>query len=116
MPIYAYRCRGCGEQFETLVMSGETPVCAACASADLGQSPSALFSIITDGNEDIAAAYRLFAPGAAHAEFLIDRQGYIRAIWRSDQTGIPNADAVQAQVEKLNEEKSPPPLPDDHIH
>jgi putative copper resistance protein D len=86
------------------------------AIADLGQSPSVLFPIITDGNEDIAAAYRLFAPGAAHAEFLIDRQGYIRAIWRSDQTGMPDADAVQAQVEKLNEEKPPPPLPDDHIH
>ncbi|MBV9286393.1 MAG: CopD family protein, partial [Hyphomicrobiales bacterium] len=45
------------------------------AIADLGQSPSVLFPVITDGNEDIAAAYRLFAPGAAHAEFLIDRQG-----------------------------------------
>jgi putative copper export protein/mono/diheme cytochrome c family protein/peroxiredoxin len=86
------------------------------AIADLGQSPSVLFPVITDRNEDIAAAYRLFAPGAAHAEFLIDRQGYIRAIWRSDQTDMPDADAVQAQVEKLNEEKSPPPLPDDHIH
>ncbi len=86
------------------------------AIADLGQSPSVLFPVITDGNEDITAAYRLFAPGGAHVEFLIDRQGYIRAIWRSDQTGIPDADAVQAQVERLNEEKPPPPLPDDHIH
>jgi peroxiredoxin len=84
--------------------------------ADLGQSPSVLFPVITDGNEDIAAAYRLFAPGSAHTEFLIDRQGYIRAIWRSDRTGMPDADAVQAQVEKLNEEKAPPPIPDDHIH
>jgi len=86
------------------------------AIAELGQSPPVLFPVVTDGNEDIAAAYRLFAPGAAHAEFLIDRQGYIRAIWRSDQTGLPDADAVQAQVERLNEEKSPPALPDDHVH
>lgn len=92
------------------------PRSSPAAIVDLGQSPSVLFPVITDGNEDIAAAYRLFAPGAAHAEFLIDRQGYIRAIWRSDQTGMPDADAVQAQVEKLNAEKSPPPLPDDHIH
>jgi mono/diheme cytochrome c family protein/peroxiredoxin len=84
--------------------------------AELGERPPVLFPIVTDGNEDIAAAYRLFAPGAAHAEFLIDRQGYIRAIWRSDQTGMPEADAVQAQVERLNEEKSPPALPDDHVH
>ena len=29
---------------------------------------------------------------------------------------MPEAEAVQAQVERLNEEKSPPPLPDDHVH
>jgi putative copper resistance protein D len=109
------------KRYGTLSVLGVEVVAAAPRSspdaiADLGQSPSVLFPVITDGNEDIAAAYRLFAPAAAHAEFLIDRQGYVRAIWRSDQTGIPDADAVQAQVEKLNEEKSPPPLPDDHIH
>jgi peroxiredoxin len=86
------------------------------AIAELGQSPPILFPIVTDGNENIGEAYRLFAPGVTHAEFLIDRQGYIRAIWQSDQTGMPDADAVQAQVERLNEEKSPPPLPDDHVH
>jgi putative copper export protein/mono/diheme cytochrome c family protein/peroxiredoxin len=86
------------------------------AIAELGQSPPVLFPVVTDGNEDVAAAYRLFASGAEHAELLIDRQGYIRAIWRGDETGMPEADAVQAQVEKLNEEKSPPLLPDDHIH
>jgi putative copper resistance protein D len=85
------------------------------AIAELGEKPPVLFPVVTDGNEDIAAAYRLFAPGAAHAEFLIDRQGYIRAIWLSEQS-MPGADAVQAQVERLNEEKSPPPLPDDHVH
>ena len=86
------------------------------AIAELGQSPPVLFPVLTDGNEDITAAYRLFAPGGAHAELLIDRQGYIRAIWGSDQTDMPDADAVQAQVERLNDEKSPPPLPDDHVH
>jgi putative copper resistance protein D len=86
------------------------------AIAELSEKPPVVFPVVTDGNEEIAAAYRLFAPGAAHAEFLIDRQGYIRAIWRSDQTGLPDADAVQAQVERLNEEKSPPALPDDHVH
>ncbi len=57
------------------------------AIAELGQSPPVLFPVVTDGTEDVAAAYRLFARDAAHAEFLIDRQGYIRAIWRSDQNG-----------------------------
>jgi len=40
MPIFAYRCRACGKQFQTLVMSGETPVCSACESADLDQQLS----------------------------------------------------------------------------
>jgi peroxiredoxin len=108
-------------QYRALSILGVEVVAAAPRSApeaiaELGEKPPVLFPVVTDGNEDIAAAYRLFAPGAAHAEFLIDRQGYIRAIWRSDQTGMPEADAVQAQVERLNEEKSPPPLPDDHVH
>ena len=35
MPIYEYNCRGCGQQFETLVRTGDTPACPACASQDL---------------------------------------------------------------------------------
>jgi len=104
-------------QYGTLSVLGVEVIAAPPRSspeaiAELGQSPPVLFPVVTDGNEDIVAAYRLFAPGAAHAELLIDRQGYIRAIWG----GVPEADAVQAQVERLNEDKSPPPLPDDHVH
>ncbi|MGO9741702.1 MAG: FmdB family zinc ribbon protein [Roseiarcus sp.] len=40
MPIFAYRCRSCGQEFQTLVMSGEIPVCKACESADLEQQLS----------------------------------------------------------------------------
>ncbi|HYB40999.1 MAG TPA: CopD family protein, partial [Candidatus Methylomirabilis sp.] len=46
------------------------------AIAELGQAPPVLFPVVTDGTADIVAAYHLFAPGA-HAEMLIDRQGYI---------------------------------------
>jgi hypothetical protein len=72
-----------------------------------------LFPVVTDGGADVVATYRMFAPGP-HAELLIDRHGYIRAIWKDDT--VPEVPAVQAQVEKLNEEKSPPPFPDDHVH
>jgi putative FmdB family regulatory protein len=44
MPIYAYHCRDCGEEFETLVMSGETVSCEACASSDLDQRLSLIAS------------------------------------------------------------------------
>lgn len=84
------------------------------AFAELGASPPVLFPVVTSGNEEIVRAYRLFAPGEAHAELLISRQGYIRAIWRSDATAMPDVTAVQVQVERLNEEKAPPP--DDHVH
>ena len=82
------------------------------AIRELGSSPPVLFTVVTDG-ADIVATYRMFAAGA-HAEFLIDRQGYIRAIWRD--TAAPPVSAVQVEVEKLNAEKSPPPFPDDHVH
>lgn len=40
MPIFAYRCRACGTEFQTLVRSSETPVCEACHSTDLDQQLS----------------------------------------------------------------------------
>jgi putative FmdB family regulatory protein len=54
MPIYAYRCRDCGKQFSTLVMSGETPACEACASADLEQQLS-LIATPSKGGESAPA-------------------------------------------------------------
>jgi putative copper resistance protein D len=121
LPSSRARITELARQYGTLSVLGVEVVAVPPRSSpdaidELGQSPPVLFPVVTDGNEDIAAAYRLFAHGAAHAELLIDRQGYIRAIWGSDQTGMPEAAAVQAQVERLNEEKSPPPLPDDHVH
>jgi putative copper export protein/mono/diheme cytochrome c family protein len=74
-----------------------------------GASPPVLFPVVTDGAADIVATYRLFAPGP-HTELLVDRQGYIRAIWR-DAPG-----SLQAQVEKLNAERDVPPFADDHVH
>jgi putative copper export protein/mono/diheme cytochrome c family protein len=78
------------------------------AIADLGSAPPVLFPVVTDGVRTVET-YRMFASGP-HAEFLIDRQGYIRAIWREKTGGL------QAQVEKLNEERDVAPFPDDHVH
>ncbi|MEZ5320041.1 MAG: zinc ribbon domain-containing protein [Vicinamibacterales bacterium] len=35
MPLYDFRCRACGHEFEALVRPGHEPGCPACASADL---------------------------------------------------------------------------------
>src|SRR5262249_60957607 len=100
------------------IPGGEVIAAPTAASPDairkLGAPPPVLFPVVTDGNAEIVATSRLFAPGR-HAEILIDRQGYIRAMWRDD-IGLAESTAVQAQVEKLNAEKSPPPFPDDHVH
>jgi putative FmdB family regulatory protein len=44
MPIFAYRCRSCDEEFQTLVMPGETPICRSCESANLEQQLSLIAS------------------------------------------------------------------------
>ncbi len=37
MPIFEYRCGGCGHEFERLVRTGDTPECPACHSRTLEQ-------------------------------------------------------------------------------
>jgi putative FmdB family regulatory protein len=35
VPIYDYKCRTCGRQFEELVKLGQTPDCPSCGGRDL---------------------------------------------------------------------------------
>lgn len=35
MPIYEYKCRSCGHQFEKIVRLNETPNCESCQSSEL---------------------------------------------------------------------------------
>ena len=35
MPIYEYKCRACGHQFEKIVRLNETPGCPECEGCDL---------------------------------------------------------------------------------
>jgi putative FmdB family regulatory protein len=39
MPLFDFRCRRCGQEFEALVRAGH-PVACSCGSADLEQLPS----------------------------------------------------------------------------
>jgi len=35
MPIYEYRCGGCGHEFEQLIRTGDTPACPSCKGQNL---------------------------------------------------------------------------------
>ena len=88
---------------------------AADALRRLGPAPRILFPVATDGAADIVATYGLFTP-APHAEFLIDRQGYLRAITALEAGGVSDPDVLLTQVQRLNEERATVPPADEHVH
>ena len=50
MPIYEYRCRGCGGDFEKYVHSAATSVaCPTCTSAEVSRKLS-VFGLRSDGS------------------------------------------------------------------
>jgi putative FmdB family regulatory protein len=53
MPIYEFACRGCGNQFETLVRGALTPSCSECGSVDLERLLSA-FGVKTEAGSKSA--------------------------------------------------------------
>ena len=96
----------------------------------LGGRPPMLFPVVTDGAADIAATYTLLAHGLGprpfsrravpplHVEFLLDRQGYIRARWLPGNPGR-GWDPLQTlvdQIQILDKETPAGPPPDEHVH
>ena len=83
-------------------------------------------SLVVEGNSEIRQTYALLAgsfseeiPGAApqHAEFLIDKQGYIRARWLpAESEGWAQPDAILVQVDLLQKEVPRAAAPADHVH
>ena len=82
--------------------------------------------IVNEGIREISETYKLLARSfndedliatTPHVEFLIDKQGYIRARWlAAENDGWRNLDGLLKQVELLRQEKSRAPAPDDHVH
>ena len=70
---------------------------------------------MTEGAPEILAVYRRF-DAAPHAEFLIDRRGYIRARWSTRAETMRDPKRLIAEVQELNEEKADAPLADEHVH
>jgi len=49
MPLYEYRCRHCGQQFEVLIRDATAPSCRACGS-DALERLSSLFGVATEAS------------------------------------------------------------------
>lgn len=77
----------------------------------LGADPRILFPVATDGAPEIVTTYHLLASGP-HVEFLVDRQGYLRAIDAAPR----GAERLLANVQTLNEEKVVVAPPAEHVH
>jgi putative FmdB family regulatory protein len=62
MPIYEYKCRGCGREFELLVLKGTIAACPACKSKKLEQLLSG-FAVSSEGirTANVQAARRKLA-------------------------------------------------------
>jgi putative copper resistance protein D len=96
----------------------------------LGGQPPLLFPVITDGAAEIAATYALLSRGLGprelsaraapprHVEFLLDRQGYIRARWLpgAPGRGWDDLPMLVDQILLLDKETPAGPPPDEHVH
>jgi hypothetical protein len=52
-----------------------------------------------------------------HAEFLIDKQGYVRARWLpAESDGWRKFKLLMQQIDLLRKEKPRAPAPDEHVH
>ena len=90
---------------------------------------AAFLPVVTDGSQEIFETYALFRrsfsadgtlpdpPVPRHMEFLIDRQGYLRARWiQGEDIGWSEMANLFREIDRLNQEKSSAPAPDDHVH
>jgi putative copper resistance protein D len=83
-------------------------------------------SIVNEGVREIAETYILFARSFSdenlptttpHVEFLIDKQGYIRARWLpAEGNAWRDFAGLLSQVALLQKEKPRAPAPDEHVH
>jgi putative copper resistance protein D len=116
LPASRARLSALAARYDVLVPLGVEIIAVPTDAApdaikQLGAEPRILFPVVTDGAADIVAAYGLLAQ-APHAEFLVDRQGYLRAI----DTRPRDTDTLVANAEALNRERVVVAPPAEHVH
>ena len=58
MPLYEYKCRGCGHQYEALVRGREVPPCPSCKGQDLERLLSAFGMTSKEHTKSLVRAER----------------------------------------------------------
>jgi putative FmdB family regulatory protein len=58
MPLYDFRCRACGHEFEALVRAPDTPQCPECRATDLERLLSTFVASSEEGRQKSAKASR----------------------------------------------------------
>ena len=99
MPIYEYKCRSCGNEFEQLVRPGKGPApCPSCQSSELDRMLSA-FSV-SSGDMSRRNARRARAVSATSAD-RIDKQvadhDYVRDHMAEKGVQIPPLDKPKSK-------------------
>jgi putative copper resistance protein D len=128
LPESVPRLQQLAQAYPQIEFSG-TQIIAVPTNADpliigrLGASPPILFPVVTEGAAAITPAYTLFSSPSEgstvrHVEFLIDRQGYMRARWIPSDGGKGWSDLVtlREQISTLDKEKPSGPAPAEHVH
>lgn len=134
LPESRARLAQLARSYESLQFSGTEVVAVPMGGGAhilkrLGGKPPIFFPVLTDGAEEITHTYALFsrtaetapggrpAPAAKHVEFLIDRQGYIRARWipRQGEAGWGELKRLLDEIRILDKE-APSAPPDEHVH
>lgn len=105
------------------------PLASGEASDDVAERLRLPFPMIADGAAEITRTYALFdqslAPEGAHGdvpipphvEFLVDRQGYLRARWSpAEGAAWDRPEALLSAIEQLKNEKLEALPPDLHVH
>jgi putative copper resistance protein D len=124
LPASRARLAQLAQAYETLVAMG-VEVIAVPIGGDpdilrsLGPDSRVFYPVVTDGGRAIVATYRLFGPPAprpGHLEFLIDRQGYLRARMAAFPGTLPGLSALLTQAEGLNREPQARVPAIEHVH